>query len=223
MTTSEPSNRPTPREAWAALAAGNRRFATDAAEHPSQSRTHRAALDSGQSPSAVVLGCSDSRVPPELVLDQGLGEVFVVRTAGHVTEPTIVGSVEYGALVLGAPVVVVLGHESCGAVAAAAQTLESGDRPGGAVSAVVDAVVPSIAGITAAGAPVRAESGEVDVVALRRAHVRRTVRELAEGSAGIAAAVAAGTCAVVGAEYSLTTGEVTVLDVVGDIGAEPTA
>src|SRR5665648_172022 len=134
----------TPAEAWAELLAGNERFVRGEMAHPSQDVDHRAALSGAQNPFAVVFGCSDSRVAAEIVFDRGLGDLFVVRTAGHVVDTTVVGSIEYGVQLLGAPLVIVLGHDSCGAVAAAAEALATGRMPGGFVRAIVDRVIPSI-------------------------------------------------------------------------------
>jgi carbonic anhydrase len=204
--------RPTPAEAWTALREGNERFARDELTHPSQSAARRDELRTAQHPFAVVLGCSDSRVPPEVVFDQGLGDLFVVRTAGHVLDPTVIGSVEYGTEAAGAALVVVLGHVACGAVAATAQTLSTGEQPAGFVRAVVDGVLPSVADLPAGA------SGPVDADALRAAHVRHTVAALRGYSPALEAAAAAGRVAIVGAEYDLATGEVRLLDVVGDVG-----
>jgi carbonic anhydrase len=103
----------TPAEAWSALRDGNDRFVRGAMEHPSQGIDHRASLSREQHPFAVIFGCSDSRVAAEIIFDQGLGDVFVVRTAGHVLDTTVIGSIEYGVELLGASLVVVLGHDSC--------------------------------------------------------------------------------------------------------------
>ncbi|MFO1463379.1 MAG: carbonic anhydrase [bacterium] len=125
-----------------ALRQGNERFAAGKPQHPHQSTERRAEIAPKQYPMASILGCSDSRVPPELVFDQGLGDLFVVRTAGNVADPVAVGSLEYSTAVLGSPLIVVLGHERCGAVDA---TLKGQPVPG-QIQAVVDAVKPALAG-----------------------------------------------------------------------------
>lgn len=207
-----------PAQAWARLRAGNARFAADAMEHPSRGAARRAELAGGQHPFAVVLGCSDSRVPAELVFDQGLGDLFVVRTAGHVLDPAVIGSVEYGVAVLGAPLVVVLGHEGCGAVRAATDALVDGASAPGFVGEVVDRLVPSL--VTDPGAPLAGGSGGGELPGqeeLRRRHVRATVRRLHERSALVAAAVAEGRCAVVGADYALTDGTTVLVESVGTL------
>src|SRR6476620_12566066 len=105
-----------PVTAWKALKEGNERFVAGKPEHPSQSIEHRASLAATQKPIAVVFGCADSRVAAEIIFDQGLGDMFVVRTAGHITDSAVLGSVEYAVTVLNVPLVVVPGHDSCGAI-----------------------------------------------------------------------------------------------------------
>lgn len=212
----------TPREAWAELQAGNTRFVDGTVEHPSQNAARRAELSSSQHPFAIVFGCSDSRVAAEIVFDRGLGDLFVVRTAGHVVDTSVIGSIEFGVEMLRTPLIVVLGHDSCGAVAAAAHTLETGEQAPGFVRSVVDKVIPSVVSITAAGQAVRDEKdGRVDPVALGNVHVRHTLSTLHGYSAAIANAVAEGRLALVGLEYTLTDGQVRLVDVIGDIGEDP--
>ena len=132
-----------PAAALARLDAGNARFVSGALEHPRRDHAHRAALSSGQRPYAAVLGCSDSRVPHEILFDEGLGDLFAVRVAGNTAADAIVlGSIEFAVAVLGVRAVVVLGHEDCGAVKAALDVARGGDRPEGALTAVVDPIVP---------------------------------------------------------------------------------
>jgi carbonic anhydrase len=159
-------------------------------------------------------------VAAEIIFDQGLGDVFVVRTAGHVLDTTVIGSIEYGVDVLGASLVVVLGHDSCGAVAAAAHTLATGEQPNGFVRAVVDRVIPSIVNITS-GDPAGAMAALSDQDVLRREHVKHTVAMLHSYSAGLARAVDQGRCAVVGLEYDLAVGNARLVNVIGDIGELP--
>src|SRR5262247_2312937 len=104
--------------ALAELRAGNDRFVTGTRVHPNQDAEHRAALANAQRPFAVVFGCSDSRLAAEIIFDRGLGDLFVVRTAGHIIGPEVLASIEYGVTILGATLVVVLGHDSCGAIQA---------------------------------------------------------------------------------------------------------
>ncbi|WP_344408712.1 carbonic anhydrase, partial [Catellatospora methionotrophica] len=142
---------PTPEQAFELLLAGNHRFVVGAPEHPNQDAARRTEIAPGQRPFAVVFGCSDSRLAAEIIFDRGLGDLFVVRTAGHVMGPEVLGSIEYGADVLDCPLVLVLGHDSCGAVAAACAALESGMPPAGYVRDVVERVTPSVLAARAAG------------------------------------------------------------------------
>ncbi len=205
----------TPAEAWAALRDGNQRFVRDEMAHPSQGAGRRQELAVAQNPFAVIFGCSDSRVAAEIIFDQGLGDTFVVRTAGHVLDTTVIGSIEYGIGVLDPRLVVVLAHDSCGAVAAAAHTLATGEQATGFVRAVVDRVIPSIVNVTSRGEDVRDEN------MLRREHVRHTVDQLYGYSAAIRAAVDDGYVAIVGVEYTLADGRATLLEVKGDVGEKP--
>lgn len=215
----------TPAEAWAALRSGNDRFVHDAMQHPSQGTTRRAELSVAQHPFAVVFGCSDSRVAAEIIFDQGLGDLFVVRTAGHVLDTTVIGSIEYGVEVLGAPLVVVLGHDSCGAVAAATAALTTGVQQNGFVRAVVDRVIPSIVAV-AHGPGATGEARDLTKVSaadLGHEHVRHTVDMLRSYSVTLAEAVETGRCAVVGVEYALAEGRARLTSVVGDVGEQPVA
>ena len=191
----------TPDAALARLAAGNRRFVSGRLRHPRRDGRRRAALSEGQAPFAVVLGCADSRVPPEVIYDEGLGVLFTVRVAGNTAQdPLVVGSIEFAILNLGSVVVVVLGHEECGAVKAAIDvetqgTLLPGDLP--AVVAPILGVVRSLAGTP--------ENELLD--AAIKANVRQTVAQLSANTF-IADAIAQGTVKVVGREYLLKSGEV---------------
>lgn len=199
-----------PLTAWKALKEGNQRFVAGGPEHPHQSAQHRAGLTAGQHPIAVVLGCSDSRVAPEIVFDQGLGDVFIVRTAGHVLDAAVLGSIEYAVTVLGVPLIVVLGHESCGAVNATVSTLDGGAAPGGYIREVVDRVTPSVL----AGR----HAGLSRVSEFITKHVNETVTQLRIRSTPVAEGLAAGTLAIVGLTYQLADGRVVLRDHLGDIG-----
>lgn len=196
-------NLPTPDDAFEMLLAGNRRFVADTPEHPNQDAARRAEIAPGQRPFAVVFGCSDSRLSAEIIFDRGLGDLFVVRTAGHVTGAEVLGSIEYGADVLDCPLVVVLGHDSCGAVAAACAALEHGMPPAGYVRDVVERVTPSVLAARAAG---RMEPDEILVE-----HVRHTVDLLLDRSRVLADRVTAGRAAVVGLCYRLADGSAQVV------------
>jgi carbonic anhydrase len=190
----------TPEQAFAELSAGNHRFVTGASRHPNQDAGHRAAVADSQHPFAVIVGCSDSRLAAEIIFDRGLGDLFVVRTAGHTVGPEVLGSVEYAVTVLDTPLVVVLGHDSCGAVQAAREAVATGTPPAGHLGAVVDAVVPSLRRA--------AEEGVEDVDGIVDIHIAQTVAALLAGSAVLAERVAAGHCGVVGMSYRLSAGGV---------------
>ncbi|OLZ62779.1 carbonic anhydrase [Streptomyces sp. IMTB 2501] len=189
---------PTPRGAFELLLAGNQRFVADAPEHPNQDAARRAEIAPSQQPFAVLFGCSDSRLAAEIIFDRGLGDLFVVRTAGHVTGPEVLGSIEYGVDVLGCPLVVVLGHDSCGAVGAACAALENGMTPGGYIRDVVERVTPSVLAARAAG--------QVEPEEILAEHIRHTVDLLLDRSRVLAEKVAAGQAAVVGLCYRLADG-----------------
>jgi carbonic anhydrase len=189
---------PTPKEAFELLLAGNRRFIAGAPEHPNQDATRRAALTPGQRPFAVLFGCSDSRLAAEIIFDRGLGDLFVVRTAGHVVGAEVLGSIEYGVDVLDCPLVVVLGHDSCGAVSAACAALEDGTSPRGYVRDIVERVTSSVLAARAAG---RVEADEI-----LAEHIRHTVDLLLDRSRVLAERVGAGHAAVVGLSYRLADG-----------------
>src|SRR5258705_597906 len=129
-----------PDQALRLLLAGNRRFVLGQREHPNQDADRRTAVVPGQRPFAVLFGCSDSRLAAEIIFDQGLGDLFVVRTAGHVVGPEVLGSIEYAVAALDVSLIAVLGHDSCGAIGAALETLRSGINPAGFLPDVVERV-----------------------------------------------------------------------------------
>ncbi|MEU9010692.1 carbonic anhydrase [Streptomyces sp. NPDC048479] len=188
----------TPREAFEMLLAGNQRFVAGSPEHPNQDAARRTEVVWAQRPFAVLFGCSDSRLAAEIIFDRGLGDLFVVRTAGHVQGPEVLGSIEYGVSVLGAPLVVVLGHEACGAVAAARSAIEDGTAAGGYVRDVIERVTPSVLAARAAG-----RTEDADFIA---EHIRHTVDLLLDRSRVLAGAVDTGRAAVVGLSYRLADG-----------------
>ncbi|MFG3029171.1 carbonic anhydrase [Streptomyces sp. NPDC048253] len=188
----------TPREAFEMLLDGNQRFVVGAPEHPNQDAARRTEVVPAQNPFAVLFGCSDSRLAAEIIFDRGLGDLFVVRTAGHVAGPEVLGSIEYGVSVLGAPLVVVLGHDACGAVAATRSAVEDGTPAGGYVRDVIERVTPSVLAARAAG-----RTEDADFIA---EHIRHSVDLLLERSRVLAQAVEAGGAAVVGLSYRLVDG-----------------
>ncbi|RST04933.1 carbonic anhydrase [Streptomyces sp. WAC07149] len=183
----------TPEQALRELAAGNRRWRTYRQEHPNESPSTRLRLAKGQSPFAVVLGCVDSRVPPELVFDQGLGDLLTVRSAGEVLDEAVLGSIAYGVLELKIPLVLVLGHQSCGAVGAAVHADETGERLPAHIQYLADQISPAID---------RTQHGDARVRATIDAHARRTRDRLA-AEPDLARAVSAGKLAIAAARYDL--------------------
>src|SRR5689334_1817695 len=199
-----------PVTAWKALKEGNERFVAGEPEHPSQGIEHRASLAAAQKPTAVVFGCADSRVAAELIFDQGLGDMFVIRTAGHVIDSAVLGSIEYAIEVLNVPLIVVLGHDSCGAVKATLAALDDGVVPGGYVRDLVERVTPSIL--------LGRRDGLTRVDEFEARHVIETATQLLARSTSVSDRVKAGTLAIAGVTYQLADGRVVVRDYLGDIG-----
>lgn len=199
-----------PVTAWKALKEGNERFVAGKPLHPSQSIDHRNSLKASQRPTAVVFGCGDSRVAAEIIFDQGLGDVFVVRTAGHVIDPAVLGSVEYAVYLLDVPLIVVLGHDSCGAVKAAMDVLENGDVPPGYVRDVVERVTSSIL--------LGRREGLTTVDEFEARHVTETANQLVARSTAIKERIEAGKLAIVGVTYHLADGKADLRSSVGDVG-----
>nr|WTB34827.1 carbonic anhydrase [Streptomyces sp. NBC_00830] len=194
-----PATRPRPRpstpdQALQELAAGNLRWRTYRQKHPNETPAVRQALTSGQHPFAVVLSCVDSRVPPELVFDQGLGDLLTVRSAGEVLDEAVLGSVAYGVLELGIPLVMVLGHQSCGAVRAAVEADESGEPLPAHIQYLADQIKPAID---------HAKEGDARVDASIDANIR-LVRSRLTAEPDLAAKVSSGQLGIVGARYELT-------------------
>jgi carbonic anhydrase len=199
---------PTPEEALSRLVEGNRRFRDrDAA---SRARPWTGALATeDQRPFAIVLGCSDSRTPVEILFDQGFGDLFVVRIAGNIVAPSVVGSIEFAAAQFGTRLVVVMGHTHCGAVSASVKAIETGQGPESKnLRAITDRITPHIEG------PVRSRSGDPAAILREavRANVRASAHQLRRGSRILEELVLAGRLVVVGALYELETGEVRVFD-----------
>ncbi|HXF45477.1 MAG TPA: carbonic anhydrase [Burkholderiaceae bacterium] len=199
------------REALDRLREGNRRFVAERGGEMSTGGTRRRALVGGQAPFAIVLGCSDSRVPAEIVFDQGLGDLFVIRVAGNVVAPSQVGSVEFAAERFGTRLVVVLGHSLCGAVQA---TLEELQRPSAVrsrnLSSIVDRIRPAVEPLLETGAHAPPQSLLATAV---RANIRASCNHLRHGSQIIEQLIQTEGLLVVGAEYSLESGLVDFFDV----------
>lgn len=200
----------TPTFAWNALKEGNERFVAGRPQHPSQGIAHRADLADGQQPTAAVFGCGDSRVAAEIIFDQGLGDMFVVRTAGHIVDAAVLGSIEFAVVVLNVPLIVVLGHDGCGAVKAALSALDDGAVPGGYLRDVVERVTPSIL--------LGRNEGLDSIDEFETRHVNETSAQIMARSTAIAERIAAGTLAIVGATYRLAQGQVVLREHLGDIG-----
>src|SRR5579862_9544817 len=187
-----------PDEIWANLMAGNQRFVAGKGRSGSLVGL-RHKLASGQQPHTIVLACSDSRVSPELVFDQSLGDLFVVRTAGNVADPVALGSIEYAVDHIHSPVLVVMGHQKCGAVAAAC----SGDKmPSANLQAIVDKIDPAVS-----LAKTHAKSDDL-IESTVKENVHQSAKDLLANSAIIRDAVKSGKLTVVEAEYELGSGEV---------------
>ncbi|RBP43721.1 carbonic anhydrase [Roseimicrobium gellanilyticum] len=184
-------------EALNLLKEGNVRFVADKLNHPHQDRTSRAELAKGQHPFAIVLGCADSRTSPELVFDQGLGDLFVIRVAGNVLNDETIGSIEYAVEHLGSPLIVVLAHERCGAVKAARDTIATNGKAPGHIQSLVKAIEPAVATTSSADAETTAKANAL--------HVAKTLRE---SEPFLKEKAAAGKLTVVGAHYDLDTGKV---------------
>jgi carbonic anhydrase len=194
-------------EALERLREGNRRFATSDPGHDTRSdRARRGELASRQEPFAAILGCSDSRVPVEIVFDQGLGDLFVIRVAGNVVAPSQIGSVEFAAERFGIRLVVVLGHSKCGAIQATLeQLLAPRENQSRSLHSIVDRIRPSVESLLATELRKDRESLVREAV---RANIRASVSHLRHGSGLVEQLVQSSGLLVVGAEYSLETGVV---------------
>lgn len=197
-------------EALERLQEGNRRFVAARSDRSAAELARdRAETAAGQQPFAVILGCSDSRVPAELVFDQGLGDLFVIRVAGNIVAPSQIGSVEFAIEQFGTRLVVVLGHTTCGAIQATLDELERpGDQRSPNLAAIVERIRPAVEDLY------RAEAGPSRGLMARavRANVRASVENLRHGSAIIERMIAERGVWVVGAEYDLASGAVTLLE-----------
>lgn len=204
-------------DALARLREGNRRFVQNQPSASSSlSSARRAALVAGQEPFAIVLGCSDSRVPAELVFDQGFGDLFVIRVAGNIVAPSQVGSVEFAASRFGTRLVVVMGHSQCGAVTATVEELLGrATTPSRNLRAIVDRVRPSVERLIAGRQHVDSDALMRDAV---RANVRQSVNHLRHGSELLEELIRNEGLLVIGAEYSLESGIVMFLDDVPKAG-----
>ena len=195
-------------EALQRLIDGNKRFLKGAVRISGPLLATRARLTRGQQPFATILGCSDSRVPPEWVFDAGLGELFVVRVAGNIISPEVAGSLQYAGAHLHTPLFVVLGHEGCGAVQAALETKFQGVRQRARIKLLVDGILPALKGVDPDMSPRRQLKQAVEN------NVRRTVSMIIESPEG-QARVEEGWMKIIGAIYEIRTGRVRFLDASG--------
>ena len=195
----------TPQAALALLEAGNAAFLRGKSIDGDVSPQRRLELAAGQAPFCAYVSCSDSRVPPELLFGRGLGELFIVRNAGNTVDTVAMGSIEYAVAVLGVPLVVVMGHESCGAVKAAMDVVEKNARFPGAIGNMIEPIIPAVL-------QSRGQKGDAVTNAVKE-NVRRVVGVLRKESDPIMLAPqAAGKLSVIGAYYELATGHVDFFD-----------
>jgi carbonic anhydrase len=187
-------------EALAKLMAGNQRYANLKGQHPDESLARRKELRGGQHPFAVIVGCADSRVAPELLFDQGLGDIFVIRVAGNIVDDAILGSIEYAVEHLGTKLIVVLGHENCGAVSAVVE----GGAAAGHLIALVMAIQPSVL------ATAKEPGDKIHNCVVENA--RRVARQIRQSEPLLKAAVERNGVTVLAADYALDTGKVTLLE-----------
>lgn len=191
-------------EALARLTAGNQRYVTQLSISPNQTIERREQVSGGQTPFAVILGCSDSRVPPEIVFDQGIGDLFVVRVAGNIFDNSVgLGSIEYAVEHFHCPLLLVLGHEKCGAVQATIDTLGHPEPLPGKIGNIVEAIKPAVE-------QAQGETGELLDNAVR-ANIRRVVSQLQGADPFLTELQAAGKLKITGARYALTSGAVEIL------------
>lgn len=199
---------PAAQAAFQRLLDGNRRFVANVRSlEPMLGQARRGELVAAQTPFAIVLSCSDSRAPAELLFDQGLGDLFVIRVAGNIIAPSLVSSVEFAAATFGTPLAVVMGHSRCGAVAATLDVLQGkGGAPTENIADIVERIRPAVEPLARAEGP-----GDELLARCVEAIVRRAVEQLRGASALLAQRIQRGQLAVVGAVYSLESGAVSLL------------
>lgn len=203
----ESASEPTPAKVWAEMQRGNARFVAGEPRHPRQDVDRRHVLAAGQRPRAALFGCADSRLAAEIIFDKGLGDLFVVRNAGQVISDSVVGSLEYAVAVLGVPLIVVLGHDECGAVRAAIDSTNPGAAPlPPHIWRLISPIVPAVRRVQRAATVNGSVPDIIDAEEVGREHLRDTVAELLHESELISEAVAEGRLAIVGANYRLAEG-----------------
>jgi carbonic anhydrase len=197
----------TPELAWQRLREGNKRFVAGTSSHPNQDASRRSSLVENQNPFAVIFGCADSRLAAEIIFDLGLGDAFVVRTAGQVIDDAVLGSLEYSVSELDVPLIVVLGHDSCGAVTATKAAVETGQMPTGFIRSLVERITPSV--LTS----LRNNQNEVNDMVVE--NVKQTSQRLVDSSRVISGAVDSGRTTVIGLTYSLADGRADLVSTIG--------
>lgn len=190
-----------PAEAISKLKEGNARYTSGSLQHPGQTAERRTELANTQHPFAAILSCSDSRVPPEIVFDQSIGDLFIVRVAGNVINDEGLGSLEYTVDHLGTRLILVLGHQRCGAVDAARETIAAKGKAPGHIQSLVEAIKPAVEA-----------TAKDDLDATIKANVKNVVHALRSSTPILKAEVDSGKIQVIGGYYSLDTGAVTFLD-----------
>lgn len=197
----------TPAQAWQQLQSGNERFIAGDAQHPHQDVDRRNDLAHTQNPIVAVFGCSDSRLAAEIIFDLGLGDAFVIRNAGQVVSDSALGSIEYAVGLLHTPLLLVLGHDECGAVRAAIDS-RGQDAPAlpPQIAHLIEPIAPAVRRVTNTTAGQAIDPESVDAAAVGREHLRDTVTELLQRSELLSYAIAEGNLAIVGANYRLREG-----------------
>ncbi|WP_448857800.1 carbonic anhydrase [Corynebacterium propinquum] len=190
----------TPQAVWESLREGNERFMANRSERPNQDPEYRSLLSVGQSPRVVIFSCSDSRVPVEMVFDLGLGDAFVIRTAGQIIDSSIIASVEYAIEKFDVNLLVVMGHESCGAVRATMEFAEGGSAPNGFQRTIVERVLMSVTEANKRGLVTRED--------VERQHITETVYQLMARAPGLGQGLIRQSMGIVGLRYNLSEGRV---------------
>ena len=202
----------TAEQAWSKLVEGNKNFVSGLPAHKHQDAEKRRELVGEQTPFAAVFGCSDSRLAAEMIFDVGLGDLFVVRNAGQVLAETILGSLEFAVEVIGVPLILILGHDQCGAIKAG-MSAQRGTLSvkGEFIHNIVNRITPTIERGLALG--------ETSIDEFTNRHIKDTIQEMTDRSEVIRKAIEAGRIAIVGAQYKLELGEVQVVEYRGEIGS----
>jgi carbonic anhydrase len=208
----------TPAKAWNEMRRGNERFVAGEPRHPRQDVERRAELAGAQTPHAALFGCSDSRLAAEIIFDKGLGDLFVIRNAGQIISSSVLGSLEYAVAVLKVPLIVVLGHDACGAVRAAidSQAAEAPLLPAH-IDHLIQKIVPAVRRVSGVTDDGPLDTHAIDASLVGREHLRDTIGEMLKRSELISDAIAAGTLAIVGANYRLLEGRADADIIVGTI------